>query len=131
MGALSIDVVICTYNRSASLDATLASLAAMRVTPSTAWVVTVVDNNSTDDTAAVVERHVRQGRIPGLRRVVAAELGLTPARLAGARRSEADWIAFVDDDCVVDPDWVQNAAAFLAERPACGALASQIGRAHV
>ena len=56
-------VLIATYNRAALLDETLASLARMRVSPTVRWEAIVVDNNSTDNTRAVVERHV--SRVPG------------------------------------------------------------------
>ena len=45
-------VIISTYNRARSLAETLAALAHIRTTRP--WEVLVVDNHSTDDTAAVV-----------------------------------------------------------------------------
>ena len=46
-------VVIATYNRAGDRRDTLASLAGLA--PDGDWEVIVVDNNSTDDTRAVVE----------------------------------------------------------------------------
>ena len=48
-------VLICTFNRAALLAQTLESLAASRVSSGLKWEVLVVDNNSSDDTAAVVQ----------------------------------------------------------------------------
>jgi glycosyltransferase involved in cell wall biosynthesis len=121
----SLDVVICTYNRAADLAACLAALARQR-DPGAPWRVTVVDNNCTDATPAVVEAEIRAGAIPGLRRVVETTQGLTPARLRGVRASDADWVAFVDDDCIVAPDWVAEALRFAAARPEAGAFGGRV-----
>ena len=47
-------VLVCTYNRARALGETLDSLARMTVPPGVSWDVLVVDNNSSDETAAVV-----------------------------------------------------------------------------
>ena len=93
-----IDIVICTYDNAQLLDGALGAIAGQKVPSGAAWSVLVVDNNSTDDTPGVVDRHRREGRIPGLARVEEPVQGLTHARLAGVRNTAAPWIAFVDDD---------------------------------
>src|SRR4051794_33716325 len=52
-GPLSASVLICTYNRAAMLGATLESLRHLHA--SQPWDIVIVDNNSSDDTRAVVE----------------------------------------------------------------------------
>jgi glycosyltransferase involved in cell wall biosynthesis len=56
--------LIATYNRAALLHRTLASIRDLRVAPGRTWDVIVVDNNSTDDTRSVVERHARDFPVP-------------------------------------------------------------------
>jgi len=123
---LELDIVICTHNNAALLDRTLQALATQRTSGDTKWRVLVVDNRCTDDTAEVVERHVLAGGIPNLRRLEEAQLGLTPARVRGVRETSAPWIAYVDDDCLLHPDWVEEAAGFLRDHPGCGALGGQV-----
>ncbi|MBC8120951.1 MAG: glycosyltransferase, partial [Gemmatimonadaceae bacterium] len=82
--------------------------------------------NCTDDTPAVVARYIRQSRIPDLRIIVESVQGLTPARLCGVRHTEADWIAFVDDDCLLQEDWVARAAQFTQLHPDCGAFGGKV-----
>lgn len=123
---VGIDVVICTYQRAHDLDAALAALAGQQDGPALDWAVLVVDNNSTDDTATVVERHVARGHLPGLRRVVEPEQGLTPARRRGVLETGRQWVAFVDDDNLLDPLWLATAAAALADRPDVGALGGRV-----
>ena len=50
---MKYSIVIATFNRAGDLRETLKSLA--RLTPDGPWEVIVVDNNSSDDTRAVVE----------------------------------------------------------------------------
>jgi len=111
----SIDVVVCTYDNARSLDRTLAALGSQRDAGEVDWSVTVVDNNSTDATRAVVARH-------GVRVVREPIQGLTPARARGVRATQRSWIAFVDDDCVVAEDWIAQAAAVAKDHPAAGAF---------
>jgi len=121
---IRIDVVICTYNRAPMLDCALETLGQQRTSPSVDWSVLVVDNNCTDDTPAVVEQH----RNAGLRVSVVhePEQGLTPARRRGLESTTAPWIAFVDDDCLLDQLWVEEAARFAREHPDCGAFGGRV-----
>jgi glycosyltransferase involved in cell wall biosynthesis len=116
-----IALVICTYNNASLLNRALECLSRQQA-PAGRWTVLVVDNNCTDETPAVVERHRREGRIPGLRRIVETRQGLTHARLCGVRNTEAEWVAFIDDDCFLDEDWVAQALRFAGEHPECGAF---------
>ena len=114
-----IDVVICTYNNAALLDATLDALARQRVSEDVDWQVLVVNNNCTDDTLQVLERR-------SVRAVVEVKQGLTPARVRGVNETSRDWIAFVDDDCLLDENWIEQAAHFAAEHAECGAFGGEI-----
>lgn len=125
MKTLSIDVVICTYNNAVLLDRVLDALAQQQVAPHVHWQALVVNNNCTDATAAVVEKHVQSGRLP-LQTVLEPVQGLTPARLCGVQNTIGDWIAFVDDDCLLAPDWVEQAAKFAAAHPDCGAFGGMV-----
>lgn len=124
-GATSIDLVLCTYNNAAFLDRTLAAISRQRVSSNVSWRVLVVDNNCTDETPAVVEKHRQAGGFP-LRIVREPRQGLTPARLSGVHNTTGEWIAFVDDDCLLAEDWIEEAARFAAGHPACGAFGGQI-----
>jgi glycosyltransferase involved in cell wall biosynthesis len=116
---VSIDVVVCTYDNVASLELVLGALARQAVPADVDWGVLVVDNNCTDGTPALLERLRAEGALP-LRVVLETVQGLTPARRRGVAETSRDWVAFVDDDCVVSEDWVAQAAAVARERPAAG-----------
>lgn len=121
---VSLDVVVCTYNNAPLLDQTLAALVAQEA-PSADWRILVVDNNCTDETPAVVERHAARSPVP-LARVSEPEQGLTPARLRGVRETAGDWIGFVDDDCLLEPGWLEAAARFAAAHPDCGGFGGRV-----
>jgi glycosyltransferase involved in cell wall biosynthesis len=123
---VAIDVVICTYNRASNLDDVLAALSAQRVDRDAEWSVLVVDNASTDGTADVVKAHCARQLLPRLRRVVENDQGLTPARRRGVRESSAPWIAFVDDDNLLEPGWLQAIAEAIRSHPKAGAIGGRV-----
>lgn len=95
-------VVVCTRNGSGRIGACLAALRRQRWTD---FEVVVVDDGSADDTAGVVERgfpEVRLLRLPAG--------GLSRARNAGAAATTRELIAFTDDDCEPDEDWLTGLA---------------------
>jgi glycosyltransferase involved in cell wall biosynthesis len=123
---VSIDVVICTYNRAAGLDAVLSALSQQSPALDVAWSVLVVDNASTDVTADVVDAHISRQLLPGLRRVRENEQGLTPARRRGVLETSAPWIAFVDDDNLLEPAWLDAIAQAIRSHPQAGAIGGRV-----
>lgn len=121
----SIDVVICTYNNARMLDATLDALSRQRIPTSLDWQVLVVNNNCSDETPIVVEKHLHSAQLP-LRAVIETRQGLTPARLRGVNETSREWIAFVDDDCLLEENWIEQALLFAGQRDQCGAFGGQI-----
>jgi glycosyltransferase involved in cell wall biosynthesis len=112
--ALNATVLIATYNRAPFLDRTLASIRALRVSPGRTWDVVVVDNNSSDDTRAVVERHARDFPVP-LRHVFEGRQGRSSALNTGIAASAGAVIAMTDDDVRVEPQWLDAACDALAD----------------
>jgi glycosyltransferase involved in cell wall biosynthesis len=98
-----ISVIVPTRNRADRLDACLAALARQTVSPDD-FEILVVDNGSTDATAARIARWAE--RRPGLRRVEAPETGVSRARNAGIAAAQGELLAFVDDDAVAEPRWL-------------------------
>jgi glycosyltransferase involved in cell wall biosynthesis len=125
MERVSIDLVICTYNRASLLDRILEAISRQRIPDYVVWSVLVVDNNCTDNTYQVVEKHRKIGRIP-LGAVHEPRQGLTPARVCGYKNTTGDWIAYVDDDCLLAENWVEQAAAFALEYSDCGGFGGEV-----
>jgi glycosyltransferase involved in cell wall biosynthesis len=109
---MKISVVLCTHNRSQSLSKALDSVAASTLPGSVDWEVLVVDNNSSDQTRAVVEEF--SGRYPGrFRYAFEPQPGKSYALNTGIHESRGDVLAFMDDDVIVEPTWLRNLTASL------------------
>lgn len=101
-------VLIATFNRAVMLDDTLASLRRLRTRPGLAWECIVIDNNSTDHTGAVVERHAADFPVP-LRYMFEARQGRSSALNTGIAAARADVLVFTDDDVHVSEGWLDAA----------------------
>jgi glycosyltransferase involved in cell wall biosynthesis len=112
--AADATVLIATYNRAALLDETLESLRGLRVAPGRTWNVIVVDNNSSDQTRAVVERHARDFPV-SLTYLFEGHQGRSSALNAGIAAADGAVIAMTDDDVRVDEAWLETACAALLD----------------
>ena len=116
---MQLSVVLATWNRAPLLADTLRALAAQEVPPGLAWEIVVVDNNSTDATAQVVDEFAAGAPVP-LRRVFEPEQGLSRARNRGIREAQGTILAFCDDDVLPAGDWVARIPAALERWSADG-----------
>src|SRR5262245_48939241 len=101
---VDISVVVCTYNRSRQVAGALAHILEAAARTKLSIEIVVVDNNSRDDTKAVVESST-SSTIP-IRYSFEPTQGLSFARNRGLKDSRGSVIAFTDDDCIVDPNWI-------------------------
>lgn len=96
-------IAVCTHSRARSLERLLSSLCALDRRPALALEILVVDNASTDDTAAVVESFA--DRLP-VRRVTESRLGISYARNKVLDCAAGELVLCTDDDVTVPPDWL-------------------------
>jgi glycosyltransferase involved in cell wall biosynthesis len=111
---MQLDVVIPTYNRSNLLRKTLRSLLDARVPPGLDVRITVVDNNSKDDTREVVLAEQAKAKLP-LFYVFEKKQGRSPALNAGVAATSGSHIGFIDDDEEVDSSWYETIRAVFSE----------------
>jgi glycosyltransferase involved in cell wall biosynthesis len=95
-------VAICTWNRAAQLERTLARLTEVWPRDVNATLL-VVDNGSTDNSRAVAESF--SSRLP-LRVVQEATPGLSSARNKALAEATTSHVLFTDDDVLVDDGWL-------------------------
>src|SRR5579872_592596 len=110
---MNITVILCTFNRCASLRRALESLARQMLPESVEWEVLVVDNNSTDGTRDVAAEFCRMNSARS-RYVFEPEQGKSNALNRGIRDAKGEILAFIDDDVIADPDWLRNLTAPLS-----------------
>jgi glycosyltransferase involved in cell wall biosynthesis len=112
--SLFITLAIQTYNRSSTLAQTLESLRDLRCPETTEYEILVVDNNSNDDTPQVIQEY-RDLLAPRLRSVLERRQGLSHARNRALQEARGQIVSFLDDDVVVDRDWLSAVAAAFEE----------------
>ena len=117
---MDLTVLIATYNRAAILGEAIEGVLAQRLPPGVRWELVVVDNNSHDDTKAVVEHYIRTSAVP-VRYLFEGRQGKSHALNAGLKRADGDVIAFTDDDVLVSPEWVATALRVMDRSGADGA----------
>jgi glucosyl-dolichyl phosphate glucuronosyltransferase len=106
---MQLDVIIPTYNRQELLQRTLRSLLEAKVPPDLRVQITVVDNNSRDQTPQIVEKWIDRfdGRLTYL---FESRQGRSSALNAGIRATQGDLVGMVDDDEEVDFQWFETIA---------------------
>lgn len=104
---MKITIIICTHNRCGSLSKALDSVAKSNLPGSTGWEVLVVDNNSSDQTAEVVKGFCAQYP-QRFRYLFEPQQGKSYALNSAVREAAGEVVAFMDDDVLVDSNWVQN-----------------------
>jgi glucosyl-dolichyl phosphate glucuronosyltransferase len=115
--AVFVSVTIQTYNRSAVLAETLESLRSLHCPAGVDYEILVVDNNSTDDTPRVIEKYAAV-LAPRLRSVFEPRQGLSHARNRALQEAKGEIVSFLDDDVIVDSNWLTAVAGAFAEHSA-------------
>ena len=104
-GAASLSVVVCTYNRAQLVGRALTHIGESATRAGIDVEIIVVDNNSRDATKEAVARAAATASVP-IRYVFEPKQGLSFARNRGLKAASGDVVAFTDDDCLVEPDWI-------------------------
>lgn len=106
-----LSVILCTYNRERYLYNVLHSVAAGTL-PATEYEIVLVDNNSNDGTVAECERFRADHPQVTLRYFMERNQGLSYARNRGIREAQGDVLVYVDDDALVNTEYLQTYADF-------------------
>lgn len=113
-GASSLTVIVPARNESANIGPCVSALLSQDYPP-TALRTVVVDDNSTDDTAAIVRRLARSRSELTLLSAAPLPEGLTGKPHAcwqAARSADSEWLCFVDADTVAAPALLASAVSF-------------------
>jgi GT2 family glycosyltransferase len=111
--------VIPNWNGRAWLGPCLAALAVQRPAPAE---VIVVDNGSRDDSVAFLrERHPEVALLE-----LGANTGFAHAANRGIERARGEYVAMLNTDVVVAPDWLARMARALGEDPGAAAVACKM-----
>jgi GT2 family glycosyltransferase len=116
-----LSVVLCTHNP--RIDYIHRCICALRnqTLASHQWELVMVDNRSDELINGRIDLSWHQQA-----KIIREEtLGLTAARLRGIREAKGDLLVFVDDDNVLDPNFLEVAHRTMADRPFLGSWSGQ------
>lgn len=116
---IKISAIICTLNRAEYLRESIGSLLNQTL-PKTRYEILIVDNGSTDNTSEVVNREYDD--VQNLRYVYEPILGLSQARNTGWRQAVGEYVAYLDDDAIAYPQWLEkilHVFETIKPKPAC------------
>jgi glycosyltransferase involved in cell wall biosynthesis len=119
---MNISVIICTHNpRHDFLKRTLEALK-LQTFPKDQWEILLINNASEESIANLYDLSWH----PYSRHIYEKELGLTHARIRGIRESKGSILAFVDDDNILENQYLEIAQRNLTQMPWLGAIGGQI-----
>ncbi len=111
-----LSVIICTYNREKYIGDLLKSLAANTLSPDN-YEILIVDNNCTDHTADICTQFAREHTTTRIRYLYETTQGLSAARNKGIAEAKGDILLYVDDDALVDNNYLDTYFRFFDEHP--------------
>ncbi len=112
-----VSVVIPTRNRRDLLSRALVALARQTYEPCE---IIVVDDGSTDDTPTLLAQFAEQNPSLAFRWLRNdPQRGANPSRNRGVGEARGPFVAFLDDDCIAEPEWLKRLlAGFVSDRVA-------------
>lgn len=114
-----ISICVCTYNRSKILTHCLHSLSQLTdPRPKHDIEIIVIDNNSKDETAELVGKLIPSFPFE-MRYIFEGEQGISAARNRAVVEIKGDYLAFLDDECVVAPNWLSIAISDIEHHYPC------------
>lgn len=113
---MDISVIICTYNPNLTrLDQTLLALQKQSLHP-LSWELIIVDNNSSNG----FDVYLDLSFFPNSRVIKESKQGLTYARLKGFHEAKGEIIIMVDDDNILQNDYLQKTINLFKDHPQIG-----------
>ncbi len=124
-GVADACVCICTHNGQATIGGCLDALSKQHFSRQR-FVVLVVDDGSTDGTAGRIRRFQRETPTVNCRVISQPRAGLSAARNAGLQHADAPIVAYIDDDAIADPAWLEGVLNAFRTFPTAGAVGGQV-----
>ena len=112
----AVSVIIPTHSPRVDILAKVFACLENQTLPSEEWELILIDSASKEP--ILVEHLPKSNLSPSVIRL--EEAGLTTARLKGIESSTANLIVFVDDDNLLDEDYLENAVSFMKKHKDVG-----------
>jgi glycosyltransferase involved in cell wall biosynthesis len=120
VSSLQFSVIVPAFNEAANIDATIDRLRAYLDGEPLSWEIIIVDDGSTDDTAALVR--AQTARDPRIRIVLGSHKGKGAAVKCGMSEAIGAWRFMADADLSMPPDNIGRFFSALREAPSTDIL---------
>jgi glycosyltransferase involved in cell wall biosynthesis len=120
-----ISVIICSYNRADYIIGAVESLYRQTLDKSR-FEVFVVDNNSIDNTADLVQDYINTHQDFDLHYLTESRQGASFARNTGAAFARSPLLCFMDDDAIAAKDYLERIVQFFPAHPDAAGLGGRI-----
>ncbi|GIZ10051.1 glycosyltransferase [Flavobacterium sp. UMI-01] len=120
-----ISVIVCCYNSVERLKPTIEHLLNQVGIAPNQWEILIIDNASTDDTAAVASDLLEKNKTensPFFKIIKEVKPGLSAARMCGINHASFDFLLFCDDDNWLVKSYLQDALAIIAAHSNVGVI---------
>jgi glycosyltransferase involved in cell wall biosynthesis len=121
----TISVIISTYNREPYIITCLECLANQTLSKAQ-YEVVIVDNNCTDNTAALVKAFLLSRQELPFRYVFEAQKGVSFGRDRGIHEALGEILVYLDDDAEAQPDLLENYLNFFTKYPEAAGAGGRI-----
>lgn len=116
-----VTAVVCCHNSAGVIVPAMKALAGQRLPPGCGFELILVDNACTDATVELARQAAADTGVE-IRVISEPKLGLIHARLAGVRAAKFEITLFVDDDNILDLDYVEGLFGIFQNCPDVGAV---------
>lgn len=121
---MKLSVIICTYNGGIRLREVLNRLSAQQGLQASQWELLIVDNASTDDTALLL-RQLTTEFPAAVHLIYESQPGKAHALRTAFHAANGEYFCVVDDDNLLDPDYLANGVRFLDENSDAALIAGR------
>ncbi len=123
--SIEVSVIICTYNRDKYIYQTLEHIACNGF-PSERYEIILIDNNSTDQTAAECQRFSCNFADLNFHYFTETQQGLSFARNRGIQEAQGEILLFLDDDAFMQKNYLHRLVLYLKNHPDAAAFGGKI-----
>lgn len=127
--SILLSITICTYNRAKDLKTLLEELSKQfkKIYEKSdnphevkeCLEILVIDNNSTDNTSDLVLEIISKKDLysPDIKYILETQQGSSYARNRAVREAQGNLLAFLDDDILLDTNWLMNCLIISGKKP--------------
>ncbi|MCK4296790.1 MAG: glycosyltransferase family 2 protein [Candidatus Marinimicrobia bacterium] len=121
---MQVSIVICTHNRKKYLKNAIESVIHQTINKD-AYEIIIVDNASSDGTDHLIRSYFSNKF--NVMYFYESKVGLSAARNRGLKEAKGKYVAFLDDDAIAAPDWLEKIVEnFETVKPMPGCIGGKV-----